>query len=115
MGAALITLIVISGIGVFSLPQVKNMNNTSLELARIIHIGGFFERMEAIWLMIAIGAAIITSANMIWAFCLGISQIVGLKTYKPLVFPAILVSYIIGMTSFKNGVDLETFAIIHFL
>lgn len=109
MGAPLIALITITGIGVFSFPQAKNMVNTSLELARIIHIGGFFERVESIWLLIAIGAAILTSANMIWAFSIGISQIAGLKTYKPLIVPALLVSFAIGNTSFKNALDLITF------
>lgn len=109
MGASMIALLVINSIGVFSLPQSKNMINASLELSRFIHIGGFFERVEAIMLMTAIGASIITSSCMIWAFCLGISQIVGLSSYKPLVFPAILLSFVFGMTSFKNNTELVNF------
>jgi spore germination protein (amino acid permease) len=109
MGASMIVLIVICSIGAFSIPQANNMLNASLELARIINFGGFFERVEAIWIMIAISATIVTSVTLIWASCLGVSQIVGLKTYKPLVFPAILVSYIIGTTSFKNSVDVAAF------
>lgn len=109
MGASIIVLLVISSIGVFSLPQSKNMINTSLELARFIHIGGFFERVEAILLMTAIGAGVITSSCMIWAFSLGISQIFGLSSYKPLVVPAILLSFVIGMTSFKNSLELVNF------
>lgn len=114
MGASMIILLIAGSIGVFGLPQSKNMINTSLELARVIHIGGFIERVEAVWLMTAIGAAIVTSANMIWAFSLGISQIIGLNTYKPIVFPAILVSYLISITSFKNSLDLVTFAFYSF-
>lgn len=110
MGASMIALLVITSIGVFSYAQAKNMINTSLELARVIHFGGFFERVEAVWLLIAIGAAIVTSANMIWAFSLGVSQIAGLSTYKPLIIPAIFVSFIIGTTSFKNSMDFVTFA-----
>lgn len=109
IGCSIIVLIVICSIGVFSFPQAKNMLNTSLELARIINLGEFFERVEAIWIMIAISATIITSANLIWAFCLGISQIAGLKSYKTLVFPAILLSYVIGMTSFENSLELVIF------
>ncbi|BAH05339.1 GerAB/ArcD/ProY family transporter [Clostridium kluyveri] len=109
MGAFIIIIFIISTIGIFSYPQAKNMLNASLELTRFIHIGEFFERVEAIWLMISIGAAIIASSNMIWAFSLGISQIIGLSTYKPLVFPAVLLSFVISTTSFKNILDLATF------
>ncbi|MDF2881210.1 MAG: gerKB1 [Clostridiaceae bacterium] len=114
MGASTIILLIVGSIGVFGLPQSKNMINISLELARVIHIGGFIERVEAIWLMTAIGGIIVTCANMIWAFSLGISQIIGLNTYKPIVFPAILVSYVISITSFKNSLDLVTFAFYSF-
>lgn len=109
MGCLMIALLVICSIGAFSLPQAKNMLNASLELARVINLGEFLERVEAVWIMIAISAIIITSVTLIWAFCLGVSQAVGLKTYKPLVFPAILVSYVIGMTSFKNSLDFAAF------
>ncbi|MFL0198003.1 GerAB/ArcD/ProY family transporter [Clostridium sp. WILCCON 0269] len=109
MGASIITIFIISIIGIFSYPQAKNMLNATLELTRFVNAGEFFERIEAIWLMIAIGAGIIASANMIWAFSLGMSQIIGLSTYKPLVFPGILLSFVIGMSSFKNSMDLVSF------
>jgi len=111
LGTFVILSLVISTIGIFSYPQAKNMINVSLELTRFVHLGDFFERVEAIWLMIIIGAAITASASMIWAFSVGISQIVGLNTYKPLVLPAILVSFVIGITSFKNSLDLVNFSL----
>lgn len=111
LGISVILMLVITTIGIFSYPQAKNMINASLELTRFVHLGDFFERVEAIWLMIVIGAAITASASMIWAFSVGISQIVGLNTYKPLVLPAVLVSFVIGITSFKNSLDLVTFSL----
>ena len=110
LGSSMIILLTISSIGVFSWPQSKNMIAISLELARHIHIGDFFQRVEVIWLMTASGAAIITSANLIWAFSSGLSQILGLKAYKPLVIPSILVSFVIGITSFSSSLDLVNFA-----
>lgn len=109
LGASVICLLLITSIGVFSFSQAKDMVNVSLELARVIHISGFFERVEAIWLIIAVGASILTSANMIWAFSIGISQAAGLKSYKPLVIPAVLLSFIISRNSFKNSMDLVNF------
>jgi spore germination protein KB len=110
LGCSMIIILKISGIGVFGWPQAKNMISISLEVARNIHIGDFFQRVEVIWLMTASGAAIIASANFIWVFSLGLSQILGLKTYKPLVIPSILISYVIGITSFNNSLDLVNFA-----
>lgn len=111
IGAFIICIFIISTIGIFSYPQAKNMINATLELTRFVHIGEFFERVESIWLMIFIGAAIIVSSNMIWAFSLGISQIIGLNTYKPLIFPSILLSLVISTTSFKNSLDLVNFGL----
>lgn len=109
IGASMIIFLVIAAIGVFGYVQSKDMTNLSLQLARTVHIGGFFERVEAIWLVIVIGAVIMTSSNMIWAFSLGISQITGLSTYKPLIIPAIILSFVIGMTSFKNNLSFSKF------
>lgn len=111
IGTFIIIIFIISTIGIFSYPQAKNMLNAILEITRFVHIGEFFERVEAIWLMIFIGAGIIASSNMIWAFSLGISQIIGLSTYKPLVFPTVLLSFVISMTSFKNSMDLVAFGL----
>ena len=111
LGTFVILSLVISTIGIFSYPQAKNMINVSLELTRFVHLGDFFERVEAIWLMIFIGAAIMVSSNMIWAFSLGISQIIGLSTYKPLVLPTVLLSFVISMTSFKNSMELVAFSL----
>ncbi|OAA92701.1 GerAB/ArcD/ProY family transporter [Clostridium coskatii] len=110
LGILIILMLVISTIGIFSYPQAKNMINISLELTRFVHLGQFFERVEAIWLMIVIGAAITASGSMIWAFSVGISQVAGLSTYKPLVFPAALLSFVIGITSFNNSLELVDFS-----
>ncbi|WP_368489370.1 endospore germination permease [Clostridium sp. BJN0013] len=111
IGTFIIIIFIISTIGIFSYPQAKNMLNAILEITRFVHIGEFFERVEAIWLMIFIGAGIIASSNMIWAFSLGISQIIGLSTYKPLVLPTVLLSFVISMTSFKNSMELVAFGL----
>lgn len=110
MGASVICLLIITCIGVFSFTQAKDMVNVSLELARVIHIGGFLERVEAIWLIIAVGATILTTTIMIWAFSLGISQAAGLKSYRSLVIPTVLLSFILSRNSFKNSMDLVTFS-----
>jgi len=109
LGVFVIITIAIGSIGVFGLHQSQNMITTSLDLARYIHIGNFFQRVEAIWMMIAVGATIVTSAVLIWAFSLGFSQILRLKSYKPLVIPSTLISFAFAVTSADNSIQLTNF------
>lgn len=109
LGVSVITLIVIGSIGTFGLTQSQNMLTTSLELARHIHIGSFFQRVEAVQMMISVGASILNSAILIWAFSLGLSQLLHLKTYKPLVIPSTVISYAIAVTFPYNSVEFTQF------
>lgn len=52
-----------------------------------------------------------TSANAIWIFSLGVAQIAGLDTYKPLVYPAALCSLVLSLTSFHSNTVFLGFAI----
>jgi spore germination protein (amino acid permease) len=109
MGGITILLTIIGSIGVFSISQAKNMFSPSLRLARYVHITSFIQRLEVIWLMIAIGALIISAAEMIWAFSLQTAQVIGLKSYKPLILPSMLISFVLAATSFRNSIDLFDF------
>jgi len=75
----------------------------------MIDIGEIIQRVEIIWMIIAIGAGIMTIANLIWAFCIGISQIAGLSTYKPIVFPSALIAFVLSVISFDSNVELLNF------
>ena len=114
LGSVMVLLIVVSGIGIFGVEQAGNMTNPALEIARFIHIGDYLERMEIIWMVIAIGAGIMTTINTIWIFSLGIAQIVEIKTYKPLVYPAALVSLVLCLTSFPDNITYLNFAFYSF-
>lgn len=109
MGCFAIALLTTGCIGLFSINESKNMIVASLQLSKYVHMGTFLRRMEAIWLMIGIGAAVVTSASLIWAFCVGMAQILHLNAYKPLVIPAVMLSYVLGITTFKNTFEMSTF------
>lgn len=109
LGALFLEIIVILGIAVFGYEQAKNMYAPGLELTRMINIARFLERLEIVWMMIATGAGVIASACMIWAFSLGIAQIVGLSTYKPLVYPGALVALMLGLTAFTSNMEQMSF------
>jgi len=109
IGAYVIGSIVVMSVAAFGFEQVQNMLNPGLMLSRLINIGHFWERVEIIWMVIAVGSGILASAVMIWAFSLGLSQIVGLSDYKPLVYPAVLISVVTSLTSFDNYIELTNF------
>lgn len=110
LGTSVTVLLICISVGIFGAERAGNMVNTGVQLARIVKIGTFFERLEIIWFVLSVAAGIMTSINLFWAFCLGISQIAGLSTYKPLVYPCVLIAFILSMTSFENTIELLNFA-----
>lgn len=110
IGAGVISLLVIFCVGVFGYAQAGNKVNPGLMLTRIIKIGSQIDRVEIIWLIVAIEAGIMTSINLVWATSLGISQIIGLNSYKPLVYPITLLAAVLSITSFESNVDLFNFS-----
>lgn len=102
MGSFVILIIVITSIGVFGTDHASIMVNPGLQLTKYIQLGNFFERVEIIWMSIAVGAGIMTGASLILASSLGISQVVELSSYKPLVYPVVLISFALSITSFES-------------
>lgn len=109
LGAFIIIFLVILSVGIFGAEQAGKMINPGFQLARLLRIGSFFERLEIVWYIVAIAAGIMTTANLIWAVCLGTSQIAALNTYKPLIYPAVLIAFVLSITSFDNIPDLLNF------
>lgn len=109
LGALMIGLLICFSVGIFGAERAGSMVNTGIQLARIVSIGTFFERLEIVWFVLSIAAGIMTSTNLIWAFSVGVSQIAELGTYKPLVYPCVLIAFIFSMTSFQNTVELLDF------
>jgi len=105
IGALFVGIIVSFSVAVFGLENTKRLFDPGLELSRTISIGPFLTRLEIIWLLITIGSGFMASAILLWAFSLGVSQIVGLSTYKPLVYPAALTSLMLSLTLFENNVE----------
>ena len=109
MGAIFVGIISVFAPAVFGVESAMRMFAPGLELTRFISIGPFFSRLDMIWMLIVIGAGFMASASLLWAFSLGVSQIVGLSTYKPLVYPAALISLMLSLTIFDNSVEQAIF------
>ncbi|SDY04715.1 spore germination protein (amino acid permease) [Evansella caseinilytica] len=105
MGGFFVLSTVVLAVYVFGYDNIKNIVVPGLSLTRMIRIGEFIERLEIIWMMIAVGAGIMASAMMIWAFSLGTAQILSMQTFKPLIWPAVLLSSVLALTSFDNHME----------
>jgi len=110
LGASVVCLLVIFCICIFGTEQAGNMINPGLMLARMVKIGNAIDRLEVVWFMLAIEAGLMTSLSLIWASSLGISQIMGLSTYKPIVYPVTLIAAVLSITSFDSNVEVFNFA-----
>lgn len=109
IGSFMFIMVVVFSICVFSSEESGNMINPGLQLTRFALLGSIVQRLEAIWLMVAVAAGIMSAISLIWAFSLGVSQLAGLKTYKPVVYPATLLAFIVTITSFDNSNDIFNF------
>lgn len=107
LGSIMLELQVIFGICILGPKPAGESLNVGLQLAKLIYIGD--TRLEVVFLMMSIAAGIMAAASLIWAFSLGVSQITGLSTYKPIVYPAALLAFIIAVTSFDNSKDIYHF------
>lgn len=105
MGAFFVGTTVVLSTMVFGYDKVKEISIVGFSLTRMISIGNFIERLEILWMLIAVGAGIMASAMMIWAFSLGVAQIISLKTYKPLIWPTTFLSSILAITAFESHVE----------
>lgn len=56
--------------------------------ARMVHIANFLERLELLLVIVWISGGILKVALFQWVPVLGLAQLLGLKSYRPLVVPA---------------------------
>lgn len=110
LGTLVICSLIIFCVCIFGAEQAGNMVNPGLMLARMVKIGNAIDRLEVIWFVVAIEAGIMTSVNLIWASSLGISQVIGLHSYKPIVYPVTLIAAVLSIVSFDSNVDVFNFA-----
>lgn len=109
LGSLMFEIEVVAGVGILGAEQAGAMANVGYQLAKIVSLGGIFEHMEAIFLTVAVAAGVMSAMSLIWAFSLGTSQITGLSSYKPIVYPAALLSFVITVTSFDTSKDIFSF------
>jgi spore germination protein (amino acid permease) len=105
MGALGVGLVTVLSVGIFGNEDAQYMFSSGLQLSKMINFSNYFERVEMIWLMIVVGSGIVGSSSLLWAFGEGLAQIVGLKTYQPLIYPGALISFVLCVVSFPSSLQ----------
>ncbi|HEX3016124.1 MAG TPA: endospore germination permease [Desulfobacteria bacterium] len=104
LGVGVVQTIIFLSITIFGDKLAANMYAPSLQLTRIVHIGKFIERVEVVWMVITISAGIMSSAILLWAVSVGISQVFGLLSDRPLVYPLAFLTLVLCFFSFDSNV-----------
>jgi len=105
MGALVVGLVTVLSVGIFGIGDAQYMLSPGLQLAKMINFSNYIERVEMIWLLILVGSGIVASSSLLWAFGQGIAQIVGLKSYQPLIYPGALISFALCIVSFPSSLQ----------
>lgn len=101
MGAIFLVIVVVILISLFGLEYAQRAYSPVFHIIALVPV-----RAEAVWLIVIISAGIVSTAMMIWAFSLGLSQVLGLRAYKPMVIPISLISLIICLIFYGNSMEL---------
>lgn len=101
MGAFFLGIVITITITTFGLSTAERLYAPVYQITRTTAI-----RAESLWLLLIITAGLLASAMMIWAFSLGVSQVLGIATYKPLIIPAAVISIAFSLISFSNNIQL---------
>lgn len=109
MGSITIGLLVVFTIGTFGIQQAYNMFYPSLQVARIINIGQFIQRIDIVWIVVAIAATLIGASILMWGACEGFSQVMKIKDNLPIVYPLTLLSLVLAITTFKSDKILKDY------
>lgn len=109
MGALVVGLVTALSVGIFGIKDAQYMSSPALQLSEMINFSNYFERVEMIWLLILVGSAIVASSSLLWAFGQGLAQVVGLKTYQPLIYPGALIALVLSIVSFPSNLQHTNF------
>lgn len=75
---------------------------TSYSATRMIDLVGFFTRLESLVAINSIVTAFIKIVVLLYGVCLGISQMLGLKSYRPLILPIAILMSALSDVNFNN-------------
>lgn len=109
IGTLLLALLNVAVMSVFGPIEATNLTLPVYSLVRMISIGHFLERIEAIMVAVWIGLLFVKMCIFLYAGVLGTGQWLWLKKTKFLIIPFSGVVLILSYTSFKNLSEIKHF------
>ena len=103
-------IVVLSTLGL-DLPRVLQFSY--FDAVRLVNIGGFIERIESIHLSMWLISGYLRVALYFYVIVIGLSQVFGLKSYKPLVLSILTILIPISLALQTNIADLNQFLNYH--
>lgn len=97
-----ITIIVLSQLAVFGPEETGRIIFPTFELAKMISIGGFFERIESFLLSFWVATVALKVMLLYYAALLAFAQSLNLKDYRPLVLPGALILVTLSVLVFPD-------------
>lgn len=78
---------------------------------RMISVGGFIERIDPTLISIYYLCGLIKIGVCFYAFIIGLSQLLGLNDYKPLIIPSAVIMVVLSISVYENTFEMLNFAI----
>jgi spore germination protein KB len=104
-----IELVAVGIIAIFGPNLASSYLAPTLNGARMIHIANFLDRLELILMIVWISGGVLKTGLFQWVPVLGLAQLLGLKSYRPLVVPAGIFIATLSIWLEPNVIRLFTF------
>jgi spore germination protein KB len=102
-------LVVANAIGIFGPDLIEAMVFPGLNKYRIVNLANFLGRFEALAMTAWVTAGFVKISIFYWATLLGVSQVLELKDYRPLVLPVGGVLMAMSMLDHPSALHLQHF------
>jgi len=108
-GTIVLTLLVLGSLAVLGPVQAAHQRTPIWSLTRLISVSGFFERVQMLFISLLMTTGFVTLGVLHYASSLGISQVFGLKEYRPLVLPVGLILTALAFGLVDSNLDAQPF------
>lgn len=106
LGAACLILMFIAARNTAVLSNLNNISTfPSLTVVSLINIGDILTRMDIFSALFLLVMGFLKVSFFFYAATLGLAQLCKMRTYRPLILPLAVLMYLLGMVSFRTGVD----------
>lgn len=92
----------------FPYPECSLVPYPVLQVTKLVHIGMFVERIEALFLILAMVASLLEFCTVFHTGVLTVAQGLGLSDWRPLIFAAVIIAYSLSFVPY-SGREIVTF------